>query len=579
MQGAKLIGNATLESEEDYERLCTELDKTIGRYSGYAWVHKYYQILYPNKLVSFHVEPWQRHILYAFGIKPSDKFYARSGQLSLIARKTAFNAPHFAEAVIDRFGDVVQFCRIGTADNNQSYFPEWRQKGIVAIGWDNLGSLDEFVSGGSINRAAIFEKMTEVYYPTDNRLASRKAGELVSFYSATKATVFVAMNGEQLLGLGDDVGKYFYDETCAFAHCRPITWHSRFTSEDRLPDKSEGLRTSCKAFSNEENIMYLYHKYYFGIDEMTEGSVESEMAVLEIKPRGPRTDKTHPLNQIIYGAPGTGKTYSSAEFALAIIEGRPVDLSPADAATRQALMERYRAKVSEGLIVFTTFHQSYGYEEFIQGIRPDSTSGTINFVKADGIFKRLADRALAHPENNYVIIIDEINRGNISKVFGELITLIEDDKRYGEINQLTVTLPLGGAFSVPNNLYIIGTMNSADKSISLIDTALRRRFEFVEMPPDSTLVTDPVLRAVLEKLNTYLYKELRSTDLLVGHAFFIGNGAEQLASIMNRSIIPLLYEYFYDDEAKVKKALDCIQDTDFEVDSTVGRRIRVVKKG
>ncbi|HOO52482.1 MAG TPA: AAA family ATPase, partial [Alphaproteobacteria bacterium] len=492
--GAKLIGSATLETVDDYETLCTQLDETIGRYTGYAWVHKYYQIMYPNKLVAFHIEPWQRHILYAFGIKPSDKFYVRSGQISLIARKTAFNTPHFAEAVIDRFGDVIQFCRIGTADDKQSYFPVWCQKGIVAIGWNGIGSLDEFVSGGSINRTAIYEKMTEVYYPTDSRVASRKAGELVSFYAASKATVFVAMNGEQLLGLGDDVGAYFFDNSSVFAHCRPIQWHCRFTDADRLPEKSEGLRTSCKAFASEENIMYLYHKYYFGTDMATEGSVESEMPALEVKPRGSRTDKTHPLNQIVYGAPGTGKTYSSAEFALAIIERRAVDLSPTDPAARQSLMERYHANVGAGRIVFTTFHQSYGYEEFIQGIRPDSTSGAINFVKADGIFKRLADKALADPENNYVIIIDEINRGNISKVFGELITLIEDDKRYGEINQLTVTLPLGGTFAVPNNLYIIGTMNSADKSISLIDTALRRRFEFVEMPPDSTLVTEPVLR-------------------------------------------------------------------------------------
>lgn len=295
-------------------------------------------------------------------------------------------------------------------------------------------------------------------------------------------------------------------------------------------------------------------------------------------PHSPRANALHPLNQIIYGAPGTGKTYSSIEYAMAIVENREVDLSQRTREQRQELMAKYSETVRSGQVVFTTFHQSYGYEEFVQGIRPDAKAGAISFKKVDGVFKTIADTAMRTPDKNYVIIIDEINRGNISKIFGELITLIEDDKRYGELNQLSVTLPLGERFAVPNNLYVIGTMNSADKSISLIDTALRRRFVFVEMAPNESLIGDATLKAVLLALNGYIKKELRSTDLLIGHAYFIGKTATDLGAIMNNNIIPLLYEYFYDDEAKVRKALDCLTDTDYVIDGDYRGRIRIKKK-
>lgn len=292
----------------------------------------------------------------------------------------------------------------------------------------------------------------------------------------------------------------------------------------------------------------------------------------------PRGDQPWPLNQILFGAPGTGKTYAAAELAVAVAEKRQVYTGQCTADERKALMERYYALVDRGLIAFTTFHQSYGYEDFIQGIRPDTKNAAISFVKTDGVFKSMADRALDDIEHNYVIIIDEINRANISKVFGELITLIEVDKRWGELNQLSVTLPMGEPFVVPNNLYIIGTMNSADKSISLIDTALRRRFSFIEMPPREDLVSNPVLRQVMQHLNGYLKKELRSTDLLIGHAYFMNKAAERLPDIMNNSVIPLLYEYFYDDEAKVKRALECLKDTDYELDPKPLGRVRIKKK-
>lgn len=266
------------------------------------------------------------------------------------------------------------------------------------------------------------------------------------------------------------------------------------------------------------------------------------------------------LNTILYGAPGTGKTYATPEYALAMIENvKHEEICEKYKNNRKDLLKKFEEYKEKGQIVFTTFHQSYGYEEFIQGLRPDTNSPEIKFIKSDGIFKTLADRA-SKPDNKkkkYVMIIDEINRGNISKIFGELITLVEESKRWGEPEQLSAILPSGDEFKVPNNLYILGTMNSADKSISLVDAALRRRFNFIEMCPDSSLVNIE-FRKFLDAINTYLIKELRSKDLLIGHSYFINKEVEDFDKIVNQNIIPLLYEYFFDDELKIKKALDSV---------------------
>lgn len=296
--------------------------------------------------------------------------------------------------------------------------------------------------------------------------------------------------------------------------------------------------------------------------------------------REKRTNAIYPLNFIIYGAPGTGKTYVTAEYALGIIENQKISTKNKTPQERKELMERYNKYIKDGQIVFTTFHQNYSYEDFIQGLRPDPKSSEMSFKVVDGIFKDLTDRALEDQKNNYVMIIDEINRANISKVFGELITLIEEDKRWGEANQLPAMLSSGDVFAVPNNLYIIGTMNSADKSISLIDTALRRRFEFIEKKPDASLVQNSTLRDVLEKLNLKLISELDSTDLLIGHSYFLNKKETDLANILNNSIIPLLYEYFYDNRKKVYNVLsEIIKDTPVEINDTdkVGR-ISVIDK-
>lgn len=255
-------------------------------------------------------------------------------------------------------------------------------------------------------------------------------------------------------------------------------------------------------------------------------------------------------NIILQGAPGTGKTFSTATLSLKVLGIEGIDWE-----TPKSIMNKYDELVEDGRIAFTTFHQSMDYEDFVEGYKPEEVNGDIKFKLKPGVFRTICEKAKEQP---CVLIIDEINRGNVSKIFGELITLLEADKRDGGDHRIQVNLTYSGKpFSVPNNLYIIGTMNTTDRSVGSIDYALRRRFAFWTLKSNKKVIEGQDVDfnvkskalSLFDKVEGFLNanpSDMKMDDLMPGHSYFLAKSLAELESKVKYELIPLVEEYAKD---------------------------------
>ena len=265
---------------------------------------------------------------------------------------------------------------------------------------------------------------------------------------------------------------------------------------------------------------------------------------------------------ILYGPPGTGKTYWAERAALELVSldryGRSFNHLSEE--QRESLLD---GGDDSGAVRICCFHPAYGYEDFLEGYRPEETNGKMSFVLKDGIFKKLCKDALSNPEVKFYLIIDEINRGDIPRIFGELMTILEKNKRGKRI-----ILPVSGdQMQVPKNVYVIGTMNTADRSIALLDTALRRRFGFIEVMPDISVLGDSVVNGIhlgewLGALNRRICENVGrdARNRQVGHSYLMEKGEpisslSSFSQVVQDEIIPLLEEYCYEDYSILETVL------------------------
>lgn len=484
VKGAEVIENASLNSLEDYEKLDDDLRLVMGdRYPNWGWIHKYFSMIFPEKLSGYHSTEWQRHVLFSLRIMPSRKYYARSGQIAMVSKYGSWVYPDIRVIVNERFGYIKKFLRIGTTGDNRFYGDEWKKKGIVAIGWKNVGSLEDYVTDSQMDKKGISNKLLEEYYSGDdngsgNAVATKKAGELVAFYNSDENTLFVPMNGKRLLGIVDNIGSYYFDSTSEMPHVKKGHWISCFGNDEKLPYEYAGHLTSCSEINDDENLMFLYDKYYYSSSEtdVTEINREEEM---ENKPKIELVFKTgfgtdYARNRIVFGAPGTGKSHMIKEDCAEMVE-------------------KYKAGFER-----VTFHPDYTYAQFVGTYKPVTDSkGSIRYDFVPGPFMRVYANALqsalqGNDVKPYILIVEELNRAKVAAVFGDVFQLLDRDddgvSEYGIQASEDIKKYLAKKFDasadsfdelkLPDNMYIWATMNSADQGVFPMDTAFKRRWSF-----------------------------------------------------------------------------------------------------
>lgn len=421
---------------------------------------------------------------------------------------------------------------------------EFYKRGVMGLGWHQIGDFNQYASKDEM-KTAMKEKIDpsrpykNAAHATWQFLTEMKPGDIV----------FAKKGMHSLIGRGVVTSEYIYDtEDAEYPNIRKINW----THNEEKPHPGQAVtKTLTDITAYTDYVAKLNALYEGGADdddvepeekEFPEYSVEKFLE--EVYMDGDSYDTLVELirvkkNVILQGAPGVGKTFAAKRLAYSMM----------------GVKDQER-------VMMVQFHQSYTYEDFIEGFRPSSTSNGFEIKK--GSFYNFCKKAADDLENEYFFIIDEINRGNLSKIFGELFMLIENDKR-GNALQLLYS---DEKFFVPANVYIIGMMNTADRSLAMLDYALRRRFAFFEMKPGfgsdgfreyrMALGNSKFDRLIdcVEKLNTVIEADdSLGEGFCIGHSYFCNLKTvtdKALSNIVEYEMVPLLKEYWYDEPIKVK---------------------------
>ncbi len=549
-------------SNDEYIQLQSRIMQVAPDIGDSAWVHKYLSLLFPSKLENFHNQRYQRYHLITLLQLPVSKEgrYSISGQYLEIAKDLGIHPNNFMRILWEINSSPIRYWSVKA--NLSGYTPPWhywdimKNEGFIGIGWKELGDLSNFAPNQE-SRAKIKELMKTKY--------NEKGGfaqEIFDFATVIKTgdVILATEKNGHVLGIGKVEDGYFHDSSSAIAHRLKVNW--LITEPWDVPVNEINNRV-VKEIQNYENLIEIESRL-IGItgDQPTGDSPVPPVVSLTGIPSRINNILDRKKQVILYGPPGTGKTYQAYESALNIASLNLYKTEFKYLSSDQ-VKEITGKENSSGLVQFCTFHPSYGYEDFMEGYKPVSENGELLFKLHNGIFKKICSNAKLNPNKKYILIIDEINRGDIPRIFGELLTLLEVDKRGREI-----LLPISGElFSVPENVYIIGTMNTADRSIALLDTALRRRFGFVELMPDPAILGTTVIEGIplkmwLEALNKrilqFIGKDAR--NLQIGHAYFLEKGQpittlKKFIRVLQDDIIPLLEEYCYEDFESLEKIL------------------------
>jgi 5-methylcytosine-specific restriction protein B len=545
--------------EVDYALLDQKLRSAMPTLYGAGWAHKYLALLFPDRIDDYHSYDYQRFHLVRLLLLPPEGRYAAAQPFITLARALDEPVQRASAVLNDLHGGPYSYWRVGTVIDGTSGWEGMRQGGYAAVGWPAFGDLTD-MANGELDRDTWNARFKQHYAHEHAPTESNLRGQLLDFIrNARERDVVVAADGQRALGIGGITGPYEHrPDTAPFAHARPVEWRT-----DEPWSLEEGLQTTFRKLKKPETWLAIERRLFDrSAIPRPVGPIQGPTPSLPpLDPTVARVDRIlrRKGQVILYGPPGTGKTYwgerAACELASRAWFGRAFD--PRDALRRAELL-------ATGAIEMCSFHPAYGYEDFLEGYRPSAgDGGAMHFALRDGVFKRLCERAAAQSKRPFYLLIDEINRGDIPRIFGELLSALEWDKR-GK----SFTLPLSGRpFAVPENVFVIGTMNTADRSIALLDAALRRRFGFVELMPSpealrATLVQGLPLGAWLTALNRRILQHVGrdARNLQVGHAYLLERGApvsnpDRFVEVLQEDVVPLLQEYCYEDFPLLAKIL------------------------